>query len=154
MHKLIYLTFMLFDFSDVPYRLVLDVNSSNDVNCDGILGLREGIEFAFRVSGTFNWIPLRISFRTDTEDTITEVDYGGYTVPAFGRRAAVVTENVSICGEMLCNATEIQFRWQQITYVEGSEFRRTDLWSVDILKADLITKNGSTDLIQELLRYI
>ena len=128
----------------MTYELILDVNSS-DEQCDAILGIEEGILFEVRLLNL--WIPWRITFYNDTADFDTTVSYRGFTVPAFGRRAARVTENVSIYGDRFCDATEIKFRWLQFAIKETGSVK-SDIWAINIVKATLITRHDSTNLTQ------
>ena len=130
----------------MTYELVLDVNSSSNPEYDGIEGLDEAIEFAIRINESKEWIPLRMTFHNDTTNSSTELAVRGYTVPAFGRTEAIATEHVSICGERLCGANTVQFRWMQTTSSDN-ERRRNDIWAMALLEARFTSLEGnSTDM--------
>ena len=122
------------------------MNSSSDPECDGIEGLDEAIEFAIRINESKEWIPLRMTFHNDTNNSSTELAVRGYTVPAFGRTEAIATEHVSICGERLCDVNTVQFRWMQTTSSD-KERRRNDIWAMALLEARFTSLEGnSTDM--------
>ena len=119
------------------------MNSSSDPKCDGSEGLDEAIEFAIRIDENKQWIPLRMTFHNDASNSSTELVVRGYTVPAFGRTEDIATEHVSICGERLCDANTVQFRWMQT----GHEKRRKDIWAMALLEARFTSLEGnSTDM--------
>ena len=143
---------MFFFSRGLSYQLVLDVNSSDDPLCDGILGLEEAVLLEMRQPPDEDWIPLRMYYYNDTADTNLTVTVRGYEVPAMGRRAAIVTDTVNICGDVLNGADKIQFRWIQTALVEGDEIERSDIWAVKITNATYIVGNHFTDLIQDYLQ--
>ena len=130
-------------FRNLVYKLILDVSSSSDPECDGIEGLDEAVEFAIRIDESKEWIPLRMTFHDDTANSSTQLAVRGYSVPAFGRTEAIATENVSICGEKLRDANTVQFRWMQTSRWENRK-RRNDIWVMSLLAAIFTTTGGNS----------
>ncbi len=104
--------------SSVSYRIVI-----SDEGYDGPQWLEEAIEFAMRVniSDVYGpWVPLRLTWRrndtnsttNDTNSTTNET-IRGYDVETHGVTSAMVTQQVTVCGESLLptDASEVQFRW-------------------------------------------
>ena len=135
-------------FRVLSYQLVLDVNSSDDPLCDGILGLEEAVLLEMRQPPDVDWIPLRMYYYNDTADTNLTVPVRGYEVPAMGRSAAMVTDTVNICGNTLNVTGEIEFQWTQLARIEGDERVRSDIWAVKILNVTYIVGDYSTDLME------
>ena len=134
------------------------MDSELDPLCGGISGLDEAVVFAIRFNQDVEWIPLRMTHHSDSPDDSTMLSVRGYTVPAFGRTEAIVTEHVSICVERLRDADTVQFRWMQMARLEGG---RSNMWAVAILNASLTTseKESGRDLLDNsydstLRRYV
>ena len=124
----------------MTYRLVLGVNDSTDPQCGGIQGIEEGIEMAMEVDTFERWIPLKLTYRTsDGDDAVSSqailrqngVDVNGITTRE-------VMERVVICGQDLCGADEIRFRWMQEARVDAGELIRSDTWAIGSLNITLV----------------
>ena len=119
--------------------------------CRGIEGRREGIILYMRnsSSGSAPWIPLQRTYRIsnssnkNTDDTFL---INGYTVPVSGRKANTVTESVYICGDLLCDISEVQFRW--LGSVNVKELK-TEMWALANVSANLIIGNKSIEIFRD-----
>lgn len=151
------------------------MEGTNRDRCDGILGEREAIEFAVRTNSSSDdaaWIPLRISFhddgsyaggngngdgnddsRSDSRNSDEGISYAriirGYTVPTTAQLDSIVTEHVTICGDLLRDAREIQFRWMGTAELEGKERERSDIWALASVSATLFVANESETIIED-----
>ena len=125
---------------EMTYRLVLDVNDSTDPQCDGIQGIEEGIEMAMEIDTYERWIPLRFTYRSlDGDDSgRSQAILRRYGVDFNGITASEVVERVVICGEDLCGAGEIRFRWMQEARVDVGELIRSDMWAIGSLNVTLV----------------
>ena len=125
---------------EMTYKLVLDVEDSTDPQCDGIQGIEEGIEMAMEVDTFERWIPLKLTYRTsDGDDAVSsQAILKGYGVDVNGITTREVVERVVICGEDLCGADKIRFRWMQEACVDVGELIRSDMWAIGSLNISLV----------------
>ena len=119
--------------------------------CRGIEGQREGIILYMRnsSSGSAPWIPLQRTYHisnSNNDDTDHTFIINGYTVPVSGRTANTVTGSVHICGDLLCDITEVQFRW--LGSVNVSQVK-TDMWALANVSANLIIGNKSIAIFRD-----
>ena len=128
----------------MSYQLVLDVDSASDVNCDGLRNEDESIEFAVRTSSLSDapWIPLQLHYYTTGGDVDSTSSIRGYSVPTSGRTADTVTGSVDICGDLLQDANEVQFRWMGTAILDNIMPVRSDMWALANVAANLIVGNG------------
>ena len=141
--------YLYLNFSDISYQLILDFVRSE--GCRGIDGPSEGVTLYMRnnLSGSAPWIPLLTTFHisnsniNDTDDTFL---INGYTVPISGRTANTVTESVHICGDLLCDISEVQFRW--LGSVSVSQVK-IDIWALANVSANLIIGNKSIEIFRD-----
>ena len=107
---------MLFKFfSDVSYQLVLDASTCNssDSHCASYEN-NNIIEFAIRTNSSSDapWIPLQLTiYDIYITNQILIANIRGYNVTFFLREDKIVTESVYICGDLLHDVQEVQFRW-------------------------------------------
>lgn len=138
-------------FSDISYTLILDVSSVSDPVCDGIEEQDEAVEFAMRKDASNNgiWIPLRLSYLVDGASTGLETfqTIRGYDVPVFGHSSSTVTEQVSICGDLLCT-DEVQFHWLANTETENG-LVRSDMWALSNVAATLVMDSQTVTLFED-----
>ena len=116
--------------------------------CGGIEGRREGIILYMRnsSSGGAPWIPLQTTYHSSNNDTDDTFPINGYTVPISGRKANIVTESVHICGDLLCDISEVQFRWLGSVNVSRV---KTDMWALANVSANLIIGNKSIEIFRD-----
>ena len=137
---------------DVSYQLVLNVNSSSDSQCGGRSRFNEAIEFAMRTSSSSDapWIPLQLTY-DDTggdggpSDGIAIIR--GYNVTAHLSDDEIVTESVHICGVLLQDVQEVQFRWMGTSEVDGRVSER--MWALANVTASFINENESIPIFQD-----
>ena len=122
-------------------------------NCSGIESRSAGITLYMRnsSSGSAPWIPLQITYHNITSnssssDTDNTSRINGYTVPISGRTANTVTESVHICGDLLCDISEVQFRWLGSVTVKEV---KTDIWALANVSANLIIGNKSIEIFRD-----
>jgi hypothetical protein len=138
--------------SDVSYEIVLLIQLISEVSeksmhkCDGIEGQNEAIEFAVRTSSSqaAPWIPLQLNYYSEMNSTSTKV-IRGYPVPAIGSIGAV--EHIHICGDLLRDASAIQFRWMGTSREEPREDR--DVWALGNVGVTLVVANKTFRIIEE-----
>ena len=118
--------------------------------CSGIEARNERIILYMRnsSSGDAPWIPLHTTYHIsnyndDTDDTFR---INGYTVPIAGRTANTVTESVHICGDLLCDISEVQFRWLGSVYASQV---KVDMWALANVSANLIIGNKSIEIFRD-----
>ena len=120
--------------------------------CRGISGRSEGIILYIMrnsSSGSAPWIPLHTTYHisnSNNNDTDSTSRINGYTVPISGRTANTVTESVHICGDLLCDISEVQFRW--LGSVNVSQVK-TDMWALANVSANLIIGNKSIEIFRD-----
>ena len=139
----------------MSYQLVPDVTSSSDIQCGGSSGFHEGIEFAMRTSSSSDapWIPLRLTY----DDT----DGGGYPsdgviatirgynvhVTAHLSEDEIMTESVHICGDLLHDVQEVQFRWMGT--ILNYQIVRRKMWALAKVTANLVIESESIPIFQD-----
>ena len=67
-------------------------------------------------------------------------------MPISGRTANTVTESVHICGDLLCDLSEVQFRW--LGSVNVSQVK-IDIWALANVSANLIIGNKSIEIFRD-----
>ena len=101
------------------------------------------------LSGGAPWIPLQRTYHISNSSN-SDTDYtfriNGYTVPITGRTANTVTESVHICGDLLCDLSEVQFRWLGSVNVREV---KTDMWALANVSANLIIGNKSIEIFRD-----
>ena len=136
-------------FSDISYQLILNFDPME--GCRRSEGQSEGIILYMRnsSSGSAPWIPLQMTYYIPGINTIDTDDMfciNGYTVPISGRTANTVTESVHICGDLLCDISEVQFRW--LGSVKVKEVK-ADMWALANVSANLIIGNKSIEIFRD-----
>ena len=126
--------------SEVSYHLILEipgVGGGTRRRCDGTEGPDESIEFAMRTSSSSAapWIPIRMDYYD--ESTINGItSTRGYTIQAVGGGNFI--RQVHICGDLLRNASGIQFRWMG---ARGGREDERDIWALGSVNATLVVAN-------------
>ena len=116
-------------------------------DCRGIQHENEGIIMYMRSSGSAPWIPLQLTYYRSTGNNINGTfSTNGYTLPSSGRTANTVTESVHICGDLLCDISEVQFRWLGSVNVSRV---KTDMWALANVSANLIIGNKSIEIFRD-----
>ena len=143
----------IFSFSDVSYQLVLDVTSSSDNQCGGSSSFNEAIEFAMRTNSSSDapWIPLQLTYDNtgdggEPRDGIATIR--GYNVTAHLSGDEIVTESVHICGDMLLDMQEVQFRWMGTSNLDNQIVRRK-MWALAKVTANLVSESESIPIFQD-----
>ena len=137
----------------MSYQLVLDVSSSSDSQCGGRSRFSEAIEFAMRTSSSSDapWIPLQLTY-DDTSDDGGPSDgiatIRGYNVTAhLSSEDKIVTESVHICGDLLHDVQEVQFRWMGTNRVgDGGRVRRR-MWALANVTASLVIESEAIQIL-------
>ena len=120
------------------------------MNCDGLRNEDESIEFAVRTSSLSDapWIPLQLHYYTTGGDVESTSSIRGYSVPTSGRTADTVTGSVDICGDLLQDANEVQFRWMGTAIFEKPGFN--NMWALANVTANLIVGNGRSEIFGDI----
>lgn len=84
----------LFIISEISYTLHLRVETGV-LRCHGLMMRREGVEFAMRSSTDTTWIPLQLTYFSDSDSTVTEV-IRGHSVMVTGSTSADVPRQVFV----------------------------------------------------------
>lgn len=142
----------LFHFSDISYQLVMEFTHYD--GCRGIEIPDEAIVLYMRnsSSGSAPWIPLQQTYyisgsgSASGSDTNGMSSINGYSVSYSGRTSKTVTESVHICGDLLCDISEVQFRWLGSVEVSGV---KTDVWALANVTANLIIGNKSMEIFRD-----
>ena len=151
----------------MSYQLVLDVSSST-AQCRGRSRFNEPIEFAMRTSSSSDapWIPLQITYQSTKDLTNdVEIDGGpsdgiatirGYDINVTAHFADVddvdiiVTESVHICGDLLHDVQEVQFRWMSTSEVVNRNGNvRKRLWALANVTANLVNEGENIQIFQD-----
>ena len=150
----------------MSYQLVLDVSSST-AQCGGRLRFNEAIEFAMRISSSSDapWIPLQLTYQP-TENNGDYIDGGpsdgiatirGYDINVNAHftdvddENIIVTESVHICGDLLHDVQEVQFRWMSTSEVVNSNGAvRKRMWALANVTANLVIQSESTQMFQDI----
>ena len=147
----------LFFFRDLSYQLVLDVKSSSDDQCRGRSRFNEAIEFAMRTSSSSDapWIPLQLTYDNTgggggPSDGIATIR--GYNVTAHLSEDEIVTEGVHICGDLLHDVQEVQFRWMGTNHVGGSGRVRKRMWALAKVTASLMTESEIIQILTDIFQ--
>ena len=96
------------------------------------------------------WIPLQLTTysRTDNNGGPSEriVNVRGYNVTSYLSGDEIVTESVHICGDLLHDVQEVQFRWMGT--VDDGIVRR-EMWALANVTANLVIESESTKIFQD-----
>ena len=99
------------------------------------------------VSGVYGpWVPLRLTVRNKTIDSITSEFIRGYNVETHHFSSSMVKQQVTICGEGLLPADTsiVQFRWMNSDrHLPGQH----DIWALFNVTASLIDSYGDTSVL-------
>ena len=151
---------IIFFSSEVSYQLFLDVNSST-AECGGRLRFDEAIEFAMRTSSSSDapWIPLLLTYQPSKNGSDGGPNDGIATIRGYNVTAhfadvddenVIVTESVHICGDMLHDVHEVQFRWMSTSEVVNSNLNvRKRIWALAYVTANLINESENTQIFQD-----
>ena len=141
----------------MSYQLVLEVSSSNDGGCGtgGRSRFNEAIEFAMRTSSSSDapWIPLQLTYDDDTgggggpSDGVAIIR--GYNVTAHLSEDKIVTESVHICGDLLHDVQEVQFRWMKTSDVNISGRMSEGMWALAKVTAKLVIESETIQIFQD-----
>ena len=93
------------------------------------------------------WIPLQVNIYSIT-DVIPIVTVRGYNVPIDLSEDKIVTESVHICGDLLHDVQEVQFRWMA-TSKPGSVIVRSEMWALANVTANLVIESESIPIFQD-----
>ena len=135
----------------MSYQLILEIPFVDDDRtrqrrCDGMEGPEEAIEFSMRTSSSSAapWIPLRMDYYADSTIIGTN-STRGYTIQAVGGGNAI--RQVHICGDLLHNASEIQFRWMGSARAMDNDFG--DIWALSSVNATLVAANKTLRIFED-----
>ena len=139
-------------YSEVSYQLMLEIHFVDGVgdetrrNCDGTEGPDEAIEFAMRTSSSSAapWIPIRMDYYADSTIIGTN-STRGYTIQAVGGGNGI--RQVYICGDLLRNASEIQFRW--MGSARAMQIDMGDIWALSSVNATLVVANEELRIFED-----
>lgn len=116
-------------FSEIEYKLILEVE-------------QEGIEFGIRNSTPINspWVPLRISYYDNSTvgRSVSVETIRGYNVTASASSSSILWEQLYICGDLLGNINNVQFRW-----IETADTALNDIRAVTNVTATLVSSPPS-----------
>ena len=98
------------------------------------------------------WIPLQLTY-DDTGDGGGPSDgiatIRGYNVTAHLSKDEIVTESVHICGDLLHDVQEVQFRWMATSEFEVDRRVSERMWALANVTASLINENESIPIFQD-----
>ena len=144
---------MLFKFfSDVSYQLVLDASTCNSSDSHCKRSEDNFIEYAMRTNSSSDapWIPLQLTSYDSTDeisgissDKNPIINIRGYNVTFYLRKDKIVTESVYICGGLLHDVQEIQFRWMATSYSGMCT------WALANVTANFVSKSIQKILFQD-----
>ena len=134
-------------YREASFRLILSDQHSMSTQCDGVENLGEGVEFGMRTSDTAQWIPLQVSFfeTNKNPNSLPFRPFRGYNVSTDQTITGTMNVFVPICGELILNASEIQFRWMATTKVVNS----ADTWALGNVHAVLVQKDRNITLFED-----
>ena len=129
------------------------MNSSSDSQCGGSSSFNEAIEFAMRTSSSSDapWIPLRLTYDNTSDDGEPRdgiATIRGYNVTAHLSGNEIVTESVHICGDLLHDVQEVQFRWMETSNLDNLIVRRK-MWALAKVTANLVIESESIQIFQD-----
>ena len=140
-------------FRDISYKLVLNVKKNNDDKCEGRIRFNEAIEFAMRTSSSSDapWIPLWLTYHKSGhgEPKNGMATIRGYNVTAHLSKEKIVTESVHICGNLLHDVQEVQFRWMATNDIGGSRKVRKRMWALANVSASLVIENETIKILDD-----
>ena len=141
----------------MSYQLVLDVSSST-AQCRGRSRFNEAIEFAMRTrsSSDVPWIPLHLTYQPHNNGSDGGPSDGiatirGYDINVIAHLSdpdeenIIVTESVHICGDLLHDVQEVQFRWMSTSEVGN----RNRMWALANVTANLVIQTETTQIFQD-----
>ena len=144
----------------MSYQLVLDVSSSTD-QCKGRSRFNEAIEFAMRTSSSSSsdapWIPLQLTYQPHKNGSDGGPSDGIATIRGYNINVTAhlsdndeenikVTESVHICGDLLHDVQEVQFRWMGT--VKDVNLRKR-MWALANVTANLVIESENTQIFQD-----
>ena len=126
------------------------MNSSSDSQCGGSSKFSV-IEFAMRTNLDAPWIPLQLNNYGITNNTSSSsATVRGYNVPIHLSDDKIVTESVHICGNLLHDVQEVQFRWMATsTYAVDNETVRSEMWALANVTANLVIESETIQIFQD-----
>ena len=97
------------------------------------------------------WIPLQLTYDNTGDgggpsDGIATIR--GYNVTAHLSEDKIVTESVHICGDLLHDVQEVQFRWMGTSKLDGG-IVRGKMWALAKVTANLINEYESIPIFQD-----
>ena len=92
------------------------------------------------------WIPIRMDYYADSTINGTN-STRGYTIQAVGGGNAI--RQVYICGDLLRNASEIQFRWMGSARARGGREDEGDIWALSNVTAILVVANETLRIFED-----
>ena len=90
------------------------------------------------------WIPIRMDYYANS-DNIGTTSTRGYTVQTVSSGNAI--RQVHICGDLLRNASEIQFRWMGSARAMGMDKR--DIWALSSVNATLVVAYEELRILED-----
>ena len=144
----------------MSYQLFLEVSSST-AECGGRVRFNEAIEFAMRTSSSSDapWIPLMLTYQPFNDGSDGGPSDGiatirGYNVTTHftdvNDEDVIVTESVHICGDLLHDVQEVQFRWMSTSEVVNRNGNvRKRLWALANVTANLVNEGENIQIFQD-----
>ena len=95
------------------------------------------------------WIPLQLTYGDNggggPSDGISTIR--GYNVTAHLSGDKIVTESVHICGDLLHDVQEVQFRWMGTNRVGNSGRVRQRMWALANVTASLVIESEAIQIL-------
>ena len=98
------------------------------------------------------WIPLRLTYDNTSDDGGPSDGIAiirGYNVTADLSEDKIVTESVHICGDLLHDVQEVQFRWMATSEVNSNGTVRKRMWALANVTANLVIESERTQIFQD-----
>ena len=125
------------------------MSSSSDSQCGGS-SEHNVIEFAIRTNLDASWIPLQLNTYGITIDVSSGIAIRGYNVSIHLSEDKIVTESVHICGDLLHDVQEVQFRWMATsTYTADNGNVRSEMWALANVTANLVIESEIIQIFQD-----
>ena len=98
------------------------------------------------LSSNAPWIPLQLTTNAHfiASDVIATIR--GYNVNIHQSGDKIVTESVHICGDLLHDVQEVQFRWMATSKVDYG-IVRNEMWALANVTANLVVESESIQII-------
>ena len=124
----------------------MDVDETG--GCSALQGSEETVEFAMRdVTHDGPWVPFsRTCYLCDSDNMGTDKrPIRGYNIPTFSATQLAADHLFTICGDLLADVEEVQFRWKGVA--TPGDLALHSVWAVSYVVAEYFSLGAETSTV-------